>query len=181
MHYQDRPNYTWTLFQHNSRTNMHITIVNIICFHFHITPRPFYNPFMGPPGWAGARRELMDFMVQRKINRGRHTDHPAGRHSIRTNQYLPASSRYMLHHSDTIQLSHGREMVQVTPLRRTLASAANPNVLVAFSDLMLLIGWQEGHPACKKYGGMLTSCTNRIIHYSKCHHNTGEKTKTEKN
>jgi len=25
-------------------------------------------------------------MVQGKINRGRHTDHPAGRHSIRTNQ-----------------------------------------------------------------------------------------------
>jgi len=36
--------------------------------------------------WAGARRELLDFMVQGKINRGRHTDHPAGRHSIRTNQ-----------------------------------------------------------------------------------------------
>jgi len=41
---------------------------------------------LGPPGWAGARR---DFMVQGKINRGRHTDHPAGRHSIRTNQCLP--------------------------------------------------------------------------------------------
>ena len=26
-------------------------------------------------------------MVQREINRGRHTDHPAGRHSIRTNQF----------------------------------------------------------------------------------------------
>jgi len=42
----------------------------------------------GPLGWAGARRELLDFMVQGKINRGRHTDHPAGRHSIRTNQCL---------------------------------------------------------------------------------------------
>jgi len=37
--------------------------------------------FSGPPGWAGARRELLDFMVQGKINRGRHTDHPAGRHT----------------------------------------------------------------------------------------------------
>ena len=45
--------------------------------------------FLGPPGWAGARRELLDFMVQGKINRGRHTDYPAGRHSIRTNQCLP--------------------------------------------------------------------------------------------
>ena len=28
----------------------------------------------------------------------------------------------------------------------------NPNALVAFSALMLLVGRQEGHPACKKYG-----------------------------
>jgi len=25
----------------------------------------------------------------------------------------------------------------------------------AFSALMLLVGRQEGHPACKKYGGMV--------------------------
>jgi len=31
-------------------------------------------------------------MVQGKINKGRHTDHPAGRHSIRTNQCLPPPS-----------------------------------------------------------------------------------------
>ena len=24
---------------------------------------------------------------------------------------------------------------------------------IAFSALTLLVGWQEGHPACKKYGG----------------------------
>jgi len=41
--------------------------------------------FPGPHGWAIARRELLDFMVQGKINRARHTDHPAGRHSIWTN------------------------------------------------------------------------------------------------
>ena len=44
----------------------------------------FMALFPGPPRWAGARRELLDFMVQGEINRGRHTDHPAGRHSIRT-------------------------------------------------------------------------------------------------
>jgi len=43
------------------------------------------------------------------------------------------------------------ETVQVTLLRRTVAS--NPNALVAFSALTLLVGRQEGHPACKKYGG----------------------------
>jgi len=30
--------------------------------------------FLGPPGWASARRELLDFMVQGKINTGRHID-----------------------------------------------------------------------------------------------------------
>jgi len=64
-------------------------------------PPPHHNRFTaffpGPPRWAGARRELMDFMVQGKINRGRHIDHPAGRHSIRTNQCPPLpSSPYFL-------------------------------------------------------------------------------------
>jgi len=38
----------------------------------------FMALFPGPPGWAGARRELLDVMVQGKINRGRRADHPAG-------------------------------------------------------------------------------------------------------
>jgi len=42
--------------------------------------------FPGPPTSAGARRELLDFTVQGKINRGRNTDHPAESHSIQTNQ-----------------------------------------------------------------------------------------------
>jgi len=53
------------------------------------TPQLFYGPFPGPPGWAGARRELLDFMLQWKINRGRRTDRLAGRHSIQTNQCPP--------------------------------------------------------------------------------------------
>ena len=48
--------------------------------------------FLEPPGWAGARREPLDFMVQGKINRGRHTDHPAGHHSIQTNHCPPPPS-----------------------------------------------------------------------------------------
>ena len=48
--------------------------------------------FPGPPVWAGARRELLDFMMQGKINRGRHTDHPAGCHSIWTKQCPPPPS-----------------------------------------------------------------------------------------
>jgi len=59
---------------------------------YHTTPQPFYGLFPEPPGWASARRELLDFMVQGKTNRERHTDHPAGRHSIRTNQCPPPPS-----------------------------------------------------------------------------------------
>ena len=57
---------------------------HVILQHHHHHNR-FMALFPGPCGWAGARRELLDFMVQGKINRGSHTDHPAGRHSIRTN------------------------------------------------------------------------------------------------
>jgi len=45
------------------------------------------------------------------------------------------------------------ETVKVTPLRRSLLP--NPNALVAFSALTLLVGRQEGHPACKNHGGMV--------------------------
>ena len=55
-------------------------------------PQPFYGPFLGPPGWAGARTKLLDFMVQGKINRGKHTDHLDGRHSMRTKQCPPPPS-----------------------------------------------------------------------------------------
>jgi len=48
--------------------------------------------FPRPSTSAGARRKLLDFMVQGKISRGRHTDHPAKRHSIRTNQCLLPTS-----------------------------------------------------------------------------------------
>jgi len=43
-----------------------------------------------------------------------------------------------------IKIKHMHILIPILP---------NPNVLVAFSALMPLVGWQEGHPACKKYGG----------------------------
>jgi len=46
---------------------------NILNTHTH---NRFTALFPGPSGWAGARRELLDFMVQGKINRGIHT--PSG-------------------------------------------------------------------------------------------------------
>ena len=46
------------------------------------TTTPHHNRFTalfpGAPGWASARRKLLDFMVQGKINKGRHTDNLAG-------------------------------------------------------------------------------------------------------
>jgi len=58
----------------------------------HHTTTVFTALFPVPSGLAGARRELLDFMVQGVINRGRHTDHLAGRHSIQTNQCPPPPS-----------------------------------------------------------------------------------------
>jgi len=62
------------------------------------TTPPHHNCFTAllprPPGSTGARKELLDFMVQGKINRGRHTDHPAGCHTIRTNQCPPPPSPF---------------------------------------------------------------------------------------
>ena len=49
------------------------------------THNRFTALFPGPPGWPSARRELLDFYGAREDNRGRHTDHPAWRHSIWTN------------------------------------------------------------------------------------------------
>ena len=55
--------------------------------------RPFFRDYLGEPV---PEEKLLDFMVQGKINRGRHTDHPAGRHSIRTNQCPPPPYPYFL-------------------------------------------------------------------------------------
>ena len=56
------------------------------------TTQPFYGPFYGTTWVSQCQRELLDFMVQGKINRGRHVDHQAGRQSIRTNQCPPLRS-----------------------------------------------------------------------------------------
>ena len=61
-------------------------------YRYHHHHNCFTALFLGPLGWAGARRELLDFIVHGKINRGRHIDYPAGRHSIRTNQCPPPRS-----------------------------------------------------------------------------------------
>jgi len=50
---------------------------------------PFFQDYPVEPV---PERELLGFVMQGKINRDRHTDHPAGHHSIRTNQFPPPPS-----------------------------------------------------------------------------------------
>jgi len=45
-----------------------------------------------------------------------------------------------------------------------MPSVLMPSVLDAFSALTLLVGWQEGHPACKKtewWGAGVVICLER--------------------
>jgi len=75
--------------------------------------------FLGPSGWASSRRELLDFMVQGKIYRGRHTDHPAGHHSIRINQCPPppsmASPHIFLRAAQPTVSKHWRQNLSPSP------------------------------------------------------------------
>jgi len=48
-------------------------------------------------------------------------------------------------------------MVQVTPLGELYRLLPNPNALVAFSALTLLVEWQERHPALHSPDGVAPS------------------------
>ena len=68
-----KPKYSWA------------RCLSLRCTH----TQAFYGPFSGT---LPARIELLNFLVQGKINRGRHTNHLAGHHSIWTNQCPPPPS-----------------------------------------------------------------------------------------
>jgi len=76
--------------------------------------RPFFWDYLGEPV---PEEKLLEFMVQGKINRGRHIDHPAGRHSIRTNQWPPPPSLYIFYGPDALPATqptvskHWRQLV----------------------------------------------------------------------
>jgi len=55
--------------------------------------RPFFRDH---PGELVPEENVWTLLVQGKISRGRHTDHPAGRHSIRTKQCPPPPSPHFL-------------------------------------------------------------------------------------
>jgi len=89
------PAFLLKLYANNSQNQKWLLPCGMLATRTH-TRNCFTALFLGQPRWAGARREILDFMVQGKIkiNRGRHADHPAGRHSIRTKQCPPPSSRF---------------------------------------------------------------------------------------
>ena len=82
------------------------SIFNPLCLHFGVTvllftesvditsppPQPFYGPFSGTTRVSRCRKRTSGLYSAGKISRGRHTDHPAGYHSIRTNQCPPPPS-----------------------------------------------------------------------------------------
>ena len=51
-------------------------MIHTTIYHHNTTVlRPFFRDH---PGELALEEKLLDFMVQGKTNRGRHTDHPAG-------------------------------------------------------------------------------------------------------
>ena len=94
--YADSPTFKYSTHTYSmvtvSRQHLQLTASHRLTLPTHHTTPHHYRftaLFPGPPRSAGARMELLDFMVQGEINRGRHTDHLAGHHSIRTNQCPP--------------------------------------------------------------------------------------------
>ena len=77
----------------------HTLIMRYICTIFaNLVTTSHHNRFTALfqdyPGEPVPEEKLLDFMMQRKINRSRHTDQPAGRHSIWTNQCPPPPSQF---------------------------------------------------------------------------------------
>jgi len=106
----------------------------IVSNHHTTTPQPFYDPFSGTTRVRRCQKRTSgDFMVQRKINRGKNTHHPAGATpSGLTSAYLHHPSIILqagcpsCHPSNSVKALKATSSmwtVQVTPSRRTLASS----------------------------------------------------------
>jgi len=68
-----------------------IAVIDFLIACYHTTTTTILRLFFpGPPRWAGARRELLDFMVQRKINRQTHR--PSGWVPLHLDKPVPTST-----------------------------------------------------------------------------------------
>jgi len=86
--------------------NLTTVIVAIIFWKYWLlllVPQPFYGPFSGTTRLSRCQpKNFWTLEMQRKINRGRHTDHSAGRHSIRTKQCPPPPSPDIFYGPDAL-------------------------------------------------------------------------------
>ena len=85
---------TWKVNRIKGRKSRHIDLTGITSQQ--VNHNRFTALCPGPPVWASASIELLDFMMQGKINRGRHTNHPAVCHFIQTNQCPPPPPPHFL-------------------------------------------------------------------------------------
>jgi len=82
-----------------------------------------------------------NFIVQEKINRGRHTDHPARSHSIRTNQCPPPPSPHFLqavcpscHPTNSVKALKATNICYAEQ-HKQLECGPMPNVMVALPNI----------------------------------------------
>jgi len=116
--------------------------------HTHMTT--ILRPFSVPPGWAGARRELLDFMVQGEINRGRHTNHPAGHQSIRTNRCPPPPSP-IFYRPDAFPAAQPTVSVTQNKIKQEGQRAANLRLLAnQWAKRRLVTQWHYGCRAMRR-------------------------------
>jgi len=94
--------------------------------------QPFFRDYPGEP--VPKRKLILDFHGAREDNKGRHLDHPAEHHSIRTNQ-LPTSVIPPIFTSDALPLA----MVPHYP-----GFGQAPNMLACIPSGVVLNG-------CKRY------------------------------
>jgi len=131
-----------------------VTILSIWILRLYLdthTHNHFVALFLGPRGWASARRELLDFMVHAKINGSRHTDHPSGRHSIQTSQCLPPPSP--IRKCPKRKQCHFIRSLVVDEERMRPGHWLGSVLCVAFSALTLLGYWEDIRPVktCDTY------------------------------
>ena len=69
------------------------------------SPQPFYSPLSGTTRVSRCQKRTSG-LVQGEINRGRHTDHPARRHSIWTNQCPLPPSPHIFYGPDDLPATH---------------------------------------------------------------------------
>ena len=91
-------------------------------------------------------------------------------HSRQVNDSDNTANCSDVHQTITTNDEHQRRIMNATAHQPTTSWYLHTNILIlnAFSALTLLVGWQEGHPACKKLSGgvlawlsVLSECIQR--------------------